>query len=274
MSIAIRNLAVRYGRRLALSDVDADVARGEILGIVGPNGSGKSSLVRAVAGMVPFTGRTITPASDRIGYMPQDNAVRASLSVLEVVVLGRLRQLGLRIGEDDLARAIAALDELGIAHLASRRIDEISGGQRQMTMLAQVLAAEPAALLLDEPVSALDPRHQFEVLRTIRVIARTRMIPTIVVLHDLNAALRHCDRLLVLRGGVPIAHGAAPEILTAALLADVFGIEAEFGTARDGTSFVVPLRVSGLQPDPGRGPAASLGGGGAPLLDPIRNSRA
>lgn len=238
-----RGLGVRYGARMALSGVALRLAPGEVVAIAGPNGSGKSSLVRALAGLLPHDGCVARDPGLRVGYMPQDNAVRASLLVLEVVLLGRLGSLGLRVRGEDIDAAQQAMDELGIGALAARRIDELSGGQRQMAMLAQVLAARPGILLLDEPVSALDPRHQLEVLGAVRRLTDARGLATLVVLHDLNAAARHCDRLVVLDGGRVAAQGPPERVLQASLLAEVFGIEAQLGTAADGRPFALPLRA-------------------------------
>ncbi len=238
-----RGLGVRYGARMALSGVALQLAPGEVVAIAGPNGSGKSSLVRALAGLLPHDGCVARDPGLHVGYMPQDNAVRASLLVLEVVLLGRLGSLGLRVRGEDIDVAQQAMDEIGIGALAARRIDELSGGQRQMVMLAQVLAARPGILLLDEPVSALDPRHQLEVLGAVRRLTDARGLATLVVLHDLNAAARHCDRLVVLDGGRVAAQGPPECVLQASLLAEVFGIEAQLGTAADGRPFALPLRA-------------------------------
>ncbi|MFM8681331.1 MAG: ABC transporter ATP-binding protein [Alphaproteobacteria bacterium] len=240
-------LGVRHGSRVALSGIDLRIVPGEVVAVAGPNGSGKTSLLRALAGLLPHEGHIARDPGLRVGYMPQDNALRAALLVLEVVLLGRLGTLGLRVRAQDVDAAQRAMDELGIAGLAERRIDELSGGQRQMAMLAQVLASEPGIFLLDEPVSALDPRHQLEVLGAVRRLTDARGLATVVVLHDLNAAARHCDRLVVLDGGRIAAAGPPGRVLQASLLAEVFGIEAQLGTAADGRPFALPLRA--LSPD-------------------------
>jgi iron complex transport system ATP-binding protein len=242
VNIVVRDLTVRYGRIVALSGIDLDLVDGEVMGVVGPNGSGKSTLLRALAGLLAYSGRVEFGSAGRVAYMPQEGTSRSSLSVLEVVLLGRLHSLGVRVHPQDLEAARSAVEELGIAHLVNRGIGELSGGQRQMAMLAQVLVAEPGALLLDEPISALDPSHQLGVLSTIRRLARDRDIPALVVLHDLNAALRHCDRILVLDAGRRIACRPSATALPASLLADVFRIDAEICAASDGQPFIVPVR--------------------------------
>ena len=171
---------------------------GEVLALLGANGSGKSSLLRALAQVQAHSGTiawdgAAAPAGS-VGYMPQDNAARVALTAFEVVLLGRMRSLALRVGSRDLQAAQSAMEEIGVADLASRRIGELSGGQRQMVLMAQVLAAGPRVLLLDEPTSALDIAHQLHVLDLLRTATRQRGLTTIAVLHDLNAAARSADR--------------------------------------------------------------------------------
>ena len=243
MSVGARAVTVHYGRRVAVDGVDLQAEPGKVLAILGANGSGKTSLLRALAGVQPYSGSVVHGAG-AIGYMPQDNAARAGLSAFEIVLLGRLRSLTLRVGEADLAAAEAALAELGIAHLASRAIDELSGGQRQLVFLAQVLAADPAILLLDEPTSALDIAHQLDVLDLIRTATIRRGLTTIAVLHDLNAAARFSDRLALMSAGRLLLAGPAAAVLTAAHLQQAYGVEVCIMTGPDGHPVVIPLRAS------------------------------
>ena len=241
--ISARDVTVRYGRRVAVDGVCLEASPGEVLAILGANGSGKTSLLRALAG-VQSCGGDIVHGAGLTGYMPQDNAVRAALTAFEVVLLGRLRSLTLRVAEADLVAAQAALAELGIAELASRAIGELSGGQRQLVFMAQVLANEPKILLLDEPTSALDIAHQLHVLDLIRSTTIRRGLTTIAVLHDLNAAARFSDRVALMCGGRLLLAGPASSVLTAARLRQAYGIEVAVMTAPDGHPVVIPLRAS------------------------------
>jgi iron complex transport system ATP-binding protein len=244
MRLRARGVTIRYRDAVAVDGVDLDAAAGEVLALLGANGSGKSSLIRALAGIARHEG-TIEWDGDAaaVGYMPQDNASAAALTAFEVVLLGRLRRLSLRPGAADLAAAEAALAELGLAALAGRRIGTLSGGQRQLVFLAQVLAAAPRALLLDEPTSALDIAHQLQVLGMVRDVARRRGITTIVVLHDINAAARLADRIALLRAGRLVAAGTPAEVLCRARLRDAYGVEVAVGPGPDGAPVVVPLRA-------------------------------
>ena len=149
MRLAVENVSVRYGAQRALDDVTLAAEGGELLALLGPNGSGKSTLLRAVAGLQRHDGRVVLSGAtrDAIGLMPQDAGARAALTVTETVLLGRRRALGWRVPEAELERAFATLRRCsGLSALGGRYLGELSGGQRQMVFLAQVLAAEPAVL--------------------------------------------------------------------------------------------------------------------------------
>ncbi|MBS0561169.1 MAG: ABC transporter ATP-binding protein [Proteobacteria bacterium] len=247
MILEARQVSVRYGAHVAVGAVSLDARPGEVLALLGANGSGKSSLLRALASLQPHGGAIAwdggTAPAGSIGYMPQDGAARPALTVFEVVLLGRMRTLGLRVGAEDIEAAAAAMEEIGIAALASRRIGELSGGQRQMAMLAQVLAGNPRALLLDEPTSALDIAHQLHVLDLLRRATAQRGLTTIAVLHDLNAAARFADRVALLEGGRLAGIGRPAEILRPATLGPAFDVHVAVDAGSDGHPVVLPLRA-------------------------------
>lgn len=247
MIVEAHNIGVRYGATTAVAGVDLSMRPGVVIGVVGPNGSGKSSLVKAIAGVVASTGDLRFDGSPErpatIGYMAQDIGGRAALTVLEVVLLGRLRYLGMRVGRADLAVIEQVLKRLEIQTLAGRYLGELSGGQRQLVLLAQALASEPRALLLDEPISALDLNHQLHVLATVSGEVRRRRLSGLVVLHDLNAVLRFADEVVVMNRGRMVARGAPAAILTRDLLRDVFQIEPLIEQASDGFPFIIGQRA-------------------------------
>ena len=237
--IVLRDIRVRYGDRLAVDGVSFSARAGEMVALVGPNGSGKSSLLRATAGLLRCAGHV--RCEGRIGFLPQDNGARAALTVMETVLLGRIRVLGMRVPESAVARAAAALERLGIADLALRLVSELSGGQRQLVFLAQMLAADPPILLLDEPTSALDMRNQLALLALLRDLAWRAGLLVVVVLHDLNAAARFADRMVVLDRGRLVANGAPRHVLNEAILAGVYRVRAEVGLSEGGLPFVLPV---------------------------------
>lgn len=253
MILSTESLTLRYGETLAVDAATLEAHGGEVTALLGPNGSGKSSLVRAVAGLVRHEGRILfdgaTARPERIGYMPQDIAGRSALTVLEAVLLGRLKTLALRVSPDDLGAVSTLLSDLGLTALARRTLGELSGGQRQMVWLAQALASEPRLLMLDEPISALDMRHQLEVLALIRSVTRQRGLTTICVLHDLAAAARFADSVALMRAGRIVAQGRPSDVITAKAVAAVFDVEAEVRAMSGGRLSVTPLRPVGATTD-------------------------
>lgn len=247
MRIDIEALSVRYGRHPAVQDLTLSAGPGQILGVLGPNGSGKSSFVKAIAGVVPyggqirFDGQPQRPAA--IGYMPQDHNVRAALTVLETVLLGRLGRLGLRVADADLAAVEQVLEDVGIPGLAMRDLGALSGGQRQLVFLAQALAAEPRALLLDEPFSALDIRHQLEVAALLRRLTRARSLTTILVLHDFGMAARLADRIILLGQGRLLAEGDTASVLASPVLHEAFQVAFDTVSGLDGRLEIRGLRL-------------------------------
>jgi iron complex transport system ATP-binding protein len=245
MRLSVEDLSVRYGARLALDSVRLDARGGEVVALIGPNGSGKSTLLRAIAGLQRHAGGVALDgaARDAIGFLPQDNGARAALTVLETVLLGRRRALGWRVPAAELARAGEVLRRLGIAALAERLLGELSGGQRQMVFLAQLLAAEPRVLLLDEPTSALDIRHALSLLALVRELTRGRGLVTIIAIHDLNAAARFADRVALLCEGRLLADGRPDRVLTEATIARAYGVHAHVHAAPDGHIAISPSRA-------------------------------
>jgi iron complex transport system ATP-binding protein len=247
MMLEGRHIGVRYGSHVAVEDVSMTATPGEVLALLGANGSGKSSLLRALAHLQAHSGTiawdgAAAPAGS-VGYMPQDNAARVALTAFEVVLLGRMRSLALRVGSRDLQAAQSAMEEIGVADLAPRRIGELSGGQRQMVLMAQVLAAGPRVLLLDEPTSALDIAHQLHVLDLLRTATRQRGLTTIAVLHDLNAAARFADRVALMHRGRLVGIGAPEAILRPTLLQSAFDVHVAVDHGSDGHPVVLPLRA-------------------------------
>ena len=253
MSLVARGLSVRYGAQPVLHAVDLALSAGQVGALVGPNGSGKSTLIRCLAGLLPHDG-TVTLSglpcrSEHMGYMPQDTSASVALTVVETVLLGRVGRLRWRVADEDLAAVDAILQRLGIAHLAGRWLRELSGGQRQLVFLAQSLVAQPHVLLLDEPISALDLRHQLEVMDTVRTLTLERELVTLVVLHDLNAAVRHADMVLLLHEGRVLEVGPPGQVLTPVNVRRVFQVEVSVLDRPGGQpAWIAPVAVSAPAP--------------------------
>jgi iron complex transport system ATP-binding protein len=235
--IEARGIRAGYRDREVLHAVDLVADLGEIVALVGPNGAGKSTLLRVLAGLLrPSSGAVAIDGAPierlsrnaiarRIAVVPQVFETLFPFTVREVVTLGRTSRVGLLgVLDADDARAVErAIDDLALRDLAGRRIDRLSGGERQRTVLAMALAQESDVLLLDEPTAHLDPAHQRATLEHTARIARERGLAVVAVLHDLNLASALASRVAVMRDGLIVRDGDPRDVLTPALVADVFG---------------------------------------------------
>jgi len=236
---AIRASSLRfgYGKALLFDRFDLDIPQGVTTGIVGPNGSGKSTLLKLFCGLlVPQAGEiclATTPLSglsDReraklIAFMPQDNPA-VHMSVADLVMSGRFCHQGflhLPSSEDELI-CQEAMELAGLSGLSLRSVGSLSGGQRQRAYFAMVLAQRAGTLLLDEPTSALDIGASHQVMRLVCDIQAQRGGTTVVVLHDLDLALRYCDHVIVMQDGRVAAQGTANQLADAGVLGQVFGV--------------------------------------------------
>ncbi|MBA6117992.1 ABC transporter ATP-binding protein [Pseudomonas sp. NC26] len=234
MSLSINDITVAYGPRQILHGVSLpELPAGSLVALVGPNGAGKSTLLRALAGLermkgtVSLDGQDVTrlgfaERSRRLAYMPQQLPPGLALGVMESIVAA-LRVSG---SDDLLGHAYQALRQLGIEGLAERTLDSLSGGQRQLVALAQLLARNPQVLLLDEPTSALDLHYQLRVMDAVRERVVMHRLLAVAVLHDINLAASQADWLVVLREGRVVACGAPEQVLRPQLLAEVYGVQA------------------------------------------------
>ncbi len=261
VSVTFDRLSVRLGQRAVVAQVSATLAPGSLVGIIGPNGAGKSTLVRAMLGLVPLSegsalidGQPVTSIGRRavarsIAYLPQGQTLHWPLSVERLVALGRLPHLGpmSHISDTDREQVAQALDRADVRHLCDRIATELSGGERARVMLARALAVGAPGLVADEPLAALDPGHQLDVMELLAREARAGGL-VIAVLHDLMMAARYCDRLLLMREGLLIADGAPAEVLTPENLAAVYGIRAHIDLAH-AAPLVVPLERIAPRPD-------------------------
>jgi iron complex transport system ATP-binding protein len=244
MRLDITAVGVSFGPATILRDASLAVAPGDLVGLVGPNGSGKTTLLRTVyrslrpdAGAVRVGGDDVwtlsaRSAARRTAAVLQSGHTPAGLTVTEVVALGRTAHHGLldRESTQDREAIDEALKQTGMIAHADRAYASLSGGERQRVLLARALAQQPRLLVLDEPTNHLDIRARFELLDLIR---RTG-ITTLAVLHDLDLAARCCDHLVVLHHGRITATGPVLDVLTPALLRDVFGVHATTDRHPDG----------------------------------------
>lgn len=224
----------------ALKNVSLTIAAGEVLGILGPNGSGKSTLLKILMriltpqrGKVELFGQphevfSQAEISRYVAFVPQETQQAFPFTISEMVLMGRYphhnRTWGLGWeGAQDCAVAMQAMRDMDVAHLGSRLITNVSGGERQRAVIARALAQEPEILLLDEPTAFLDLHHQLEIARIMRRLNRERGLTVVLVSHDLNLASQYCDRLLLLREGEIVTMGSPEEVIAGESLESVYG---------------------------------------------------
>lgn len=239
--LEIRNVTIMRGSRRVIDGLGLDPFRaGELTVIAGPNAAGKSTLLHAIAQLLPYDGTIRHDGQDLarlsrsararlIGFMPQSVEPRSALSVLDGLQVAMNAGGGLAGGElrgkEGARHALAVLDRFGLIDLALRPMQALSGGQRQMVALAQAMIRDPRILLLDEPTSALDLARQYRLLSEARLLAREGRI-VIAVLHDLMLSAQWADRIVMLDGRKVVASGRPDEVLTAGLLARIYGVDA------------------------------------------------
>jgi iron complex transport system ATP-binding protein len=232
-------LNVSLAGRGVLHDISLTLSSGHLVALVGPNGAGKTTLLRALAGLVPSDGvievggealssLALRERARRFAYLPQGHVVHWPLPVRDIVALGRYPHGATdpaRLSPGDAAAVMRAMQAADVTDLGARRVTELSGGERSRVALARVLAVEAPVILADEPTASLDPRHQFDVMKSLRGAA-DRGVLVMVVTHDLGLAARYADTVLVLSEGRVVSQGKAAEALSEQVMADVFRISA------------------------------------------------
>ncbi len=246
--LEVEGIRYEYGKRPVLREIAFSLSRGEMLFILGPNGSGKTTLLKCLNNILKPRGsiyvdgvdlRKLSPleVARKFGYVPQRGEIR-SLNVFDAILLGRKPYVKWEVSEEDIRIVENTIKMLKIEHLALRRINELSGGELQLVLIARALAQQPRYLLLDEPTNNLDIRNQLEVMNLLRKAVKENGISAIVTMHDINLAINFAEKILMLRDGEVFAFGGRDVINKDTLMA-VYGIRAEV-VKYDGRVFVVP----------------------------------
>ncbi|WP_092807944.1 ABC transporter ATP-binding protein [Rhodococcus globerulus] len=238
--LVAKDLTLGYGDRIIVDGLDLEIPTGVITTVIGPNGCGKSTLLRALgrllkpkSGSVVLDGKAISSMKTKdvarvLGMLPQTPVAPEGLTVADLVARGRhphqswIRQWS----ADDEGEVAQALELTGVSDLADRPVDQLSGGQRQRAWISMALAQGTDILLLDEPTTYLDLAHSMEVLDLVDQLHEEMGRTVVMILHDLNLAVRYSDHLIVMRDGAIVASGVPKDIISAELLLEVFGLEA------------------------------------------------
>ena len=247
-----RNLTLSYGTRPALRGVNLNLSSGQVVALLGPNGSGKSTLIQSLFGHLQAEGEiqwfdkplkkwSPRELAKRVAYLPQSPQYHAGQPVLEALQLGRSPYwagFGLESPRDSVIVKNVA-EQLGLNEILHRPMDELSGGQRQRVFIGRCLVQEPAALLLDEPNTYLDLKHQVELCQLLKQLSQTQSIGVLMASHDLNLAAAFADRVVVMSQGKVVADGGA-EVLEAGMLSEVYGVKLISVARSSGAAIVVP----------------------------------
>lgn len=227
--IVVKNLCFSYqSKKEILKDINISINRGEIVSLLGPNGSGKTTLLKCINSILkPLKGsirigeKDITSMKRHevaryISYVPQEHRTSFPYSVLDVVLLGRVPYIGLfsTPKKADVDKCFEILESMGISYLAERIYTQISGGERKLTLIARALCSDAKVLLLDEPTSNLDMKHQTDVLRIIKDLSHKKGLTVLMTLHDPNLAMLVADRAFLLKKGNIVFEGNVKDVIT------------------------------------------------------------
>ncbi|MDO5835216.1 MAG: ABC transporter ATP-binding protein [Methanobacterium sp.] len=249
MVLSVNKVEFSYGSVPVLRDVNFKVKRGDFISILGVNGSGKSTLMKCInriltlkEGVILVEDRDIKmmkniEIAQKIGYVPQ-NSEKGYITVFEAVLLGRKPYLKWDVSSRDVELTEKVLKVMGLENYSLRYINELSGGELQKVVIARALVQEPQILLLDEPTSDLDLKNQLEVMKIIKEVSSTEKIASVVVMHDINLALRYSDKFIILKDGQVFTTGRK-EVITPEIIKETYGVDVHV-TDFDGVPLVIP----------------------------------
>lgn len=251
--LSVRGLRVRLGSCEILKGIDVDLSGGQVVALLGPNGSGKSTLLAAAGGIGRRSGGSVELLGDdidrlprrevarRVAVVPQQTGFLMPFTVLETVLMGRFPVAGrfARLSSEDEQAAGDALGMVDLGSFGDRLVTDLSGGEAQRVTIARALAQDTPILLLDEPVSALDPKHAMAVFRLLDLLKKEGR-GVIVALHDINLALRFADRIVFLKDGI-LHEPASPGLVDENMLAEIFDTRWRLETLSSGDRAAFPL---------------------------------
>lgn len=253
MNITVQDLTFSYRSTPTLNRVSMQLCDAEVLGMVGPNGSGKTTLLKCINKILePKQGKILLgdqainkmsrlEVAKQLGYVPQSTLnTNEVTSVFEMVLIGRRPHVTWQSSKTDEDKVWEALKTLNVEHLAMRNFYELSGGEQQRVLVARSLAQEAKVLLLDEPTSNLDIRHQLEVMDLTRKLVLKEKLSAVIAIHDLNLAARYCDKIVMMKEGKVFAAGKVSDVLTVQNIGLAYGVEVEIGYCKS-NPYIIPI---------------------------------
>jgi len=259
--ISVSGLRYSYGLSFSLQDISMGVDRGTVTMLLGPNGCGKTTLLKCMnALVVPEKGSIEINQKDifkigrgelarLVGFVPQSHTPSFPYTVGDIVLMGRVSCMGIfqQPSSEDYAKSDIAIELLGLSALRDRPYTQISGGERQLVLIARAIAQEPAALLLDEPTAHLDFKNQFMVLRMVKKIARERSMAVVMSMHDPNQALLFSDAVALISSGRLLSMGKPEEVISPESMKQLYGMDTEI-ISHEGRKLVVPVLSGKIDP--------------------------
>ncbi len=253
LRMSCQQIDFAYEKRSIFREISLEILPGQLYSIVGPNGAGKSTLLKCLSniyhpkvGMIYLDDRLLTEIDQRnlariLGYVPQKEAASFTISVYEMILLGRRPYINWRVKREDEEIVESILSRLGITHLAERQVDTLSGGERQKVAIARALAQCPEIIFLDEPTANLDMNHQLEVMEILVELAQADKTAVVVVIHDLNLANRYSDKIFLLGREKVYAAGVPEDVLTKENIREVYGVDVDMIDTPHGR-YIIPMK--------------------------------
>lgn len=248
LQMELKNIAINYGKKKVIKDVSCIFQGGNIISIIGPNGTGKTTILKSIARLISYQGKIkiiqdsqVKEFYESITYVPQMSVNTVNLTVFEMVLLGRVKDLTWKVEKSHLDAVANILEELKLSSLSYTKFSNLSGGQKQMVIMAQALISNPKILLLDEPTSALDLKHQLQVMEIAKDYTKKTGAITILVLHDIALATRYSDQLLLLHEGYSLKQGNIQDVLQPEILEKVYEVRLDVSKSEKGYITITPI---------------------------------
>ena len=250
LKMNLTDIKISYGKSNIIKNIKAEFYGGNVVSLIGPNGTGKTTLLKAIAHLIKYEGDIGVIGEtgyknfrDSFTYVPQMSVNNINLTVFEIVLLGRVRDLTWKIEKIHLNAVAEILDELNLSHLSYSKFSSLSGGQKQMVIMAQAMVSKPKILLLDEPTSALDLKHQLQIMETAKKYTKKTGSITVIVLHDIALAARYSDEILLLHEGYSVQQGIPEDVLKEELLEEIYGVELDISKSSRGFISITPIKT-------------------------------